>query len=456
MRIVIQALVEGAESVQIGVVERASDAAPSSGLGLLLAESRELLAALQAVVVAEQTREVVKAMSRCGSCLDPLAVKDTKSIVYRTAFGKASLPSPRLYARCTGCGAVAFHRDSFSPLALALPERTHPQWTRLQTRYASVMSYNLARKFLLHAFPGATALPTSSVRANAQKIGTRLEGEVRARIEHVIEKMPVDYARPVPRVAQATHALQVDAGYVRSVPDREGTHWISTIASKVVRPGTRRTHEHAYSIGYEPMQGIRQQAFLASIGISLDVPITVLSDGGEDVDSACSLPAANERILDWFHIGMRFEHLRLAAVGLKGLDDYDRTELLRNVEGAKWLLWHGRAEACLQRLEMLRRETGWVGKRNALGRLIFYLRRASWGLVNYAKRRAQGLPISSAGAESVVDHVVGQRMKRNGHMRWTRRGANNLLQVRCAVLNSQDVRNFKRWYPANESVLRAA
>jgi hypothetical protein len=35
-------------------------------------------------------------------------------------------------------------------------------------------------------------------------------------------------------------------------------------------------------------------------------------------------------------------------------------------------------------------------------------------------------------------------------------GVNNLLQVRCAVLNSQDVRNFKRWYLANESVLRAA
>ena len=456
MRIAIHAIVEGAEAVQIGVIERACDAAPSSGLGLFLAESRELLAALQAVVIAEQTKEVVKTMSQCASCLEPLAVKDTKSIVYRTAFGKASRPSPRLYGRCARCGAVAYHRESFSPLAIALPERAHPQWTWLQTRYASVMSYDLARKFLLHAFPGATALPTSSVRANVQKIGARLEGEVQARIVRVLEDMPVDYDRPVRPPVQATHALQVDAGYVRSVPNREGTHWISTIASKVVRPGTRRTHENAYSIGYEPMQGVRQQAFLASIGIRLSVPITVLSDGGEDVDSACGLPAANERILDWFHIGMRFEHLRLAAVGLKGLDEYDRTEVLRDVEGAKWLLWHGKAERCLQRLEALRRQTGWVGKRNALGRLIFYLRRASWGLVNYAERRAQGLPISSAGAESVVDHVVGQRMKRNGHMRWTRMGANNLLQVRCAVLNTQDVRNFKRWYPANESVLRAA
>ena len=41
-------------------------------------------------------------------------------------------------------------------------------------------------------------------------------------------------------------------------------------------------------------------------------------------------------------------------------------------------------------------------------------------------------------------------------MRWMRTGANNPLQVRCAVLNTQDVLNFKRWYPANECVLRAA
>jgi hypothetical protein len=46
----------------------------------------------------------------------------------------------------------------------------------------------------------------------------------------------------------------------------------------------------------------------------------------------------------------------------------------------------------------------------------------------------------------VIDYVIGQRMKRNGHLR-SRHGANALLQVRCAVLNGRDVGNFKRWYP---------
>ncbi|KAI3596436.1 hypothetical protein D8I24_7360 [Cupriavidus necator H850] len=40
--------------------------------------------------------------------------------------------------------------------------------------------------------------------------------------------------------------------------------------------------------------------------------------------------------------------------------------------------------------------------------------------------------------------MIGQRMKRNGHMRWTMPGANALLQVRCAVRNGEDIRNFGR------------
>ena len=91
-----------------------------------------------------------------------------------------------------------------------------------------------------------------------------------------------------------------------------------------------------------------------------------------------------------------------------------------------------------------------VGAHNPLGSLIRYLRGCSAQLVNYARRRALGLPISSAGAEPVVDYVIGQRMKRNGHMRWTREGASSLLQVRCAVLNGQDIRNFKRWFPPGQ------
>ncbi|WP_143684596.1 hypothetical protein [Variovorax sp. KK3] len=128
----------------------------------------------------------------------------------------------------------------------------------------------------------------------------------------------------------AVHALQVDAGYVRGLPRVEGRSWISVIASKVVRPASRRTHAHAYSIGFEPvLKGLRQEAFLVSVGIGREAPATVLCDGGEDVYAAGRLGERSERILDWFHIGMRFEHVHLALQGLRGVDLDERERLQR-------------------------------------------------------------------------------------------------------------------------------
>ena len=206
--------------------------------------------------------------------------------------------------------------------------------------------------------------------------------------------------------------MQIDAGYIRSIPRGDGTRWFTAVASKLVLRGTPSTPAHAYvTVGYDPTQGMRQQAFLRSIGIGVAVPLTVLSDGGEDVDCACRIPSGVERVLDWYHIGMRFEHLRNAVRGLRGIDPTAKEQLGHRVDGAKWLLWHGRSDACLARLESVRREVGWGGVRNPLGRLVRYLRGCRGMLVNYRARYARGLPISSAGAESVVDYVIGQRIE---------------------------------------------
>ena len=132
MRIMIQALIEGVGGEEprtetIGIVERNADGAPGSGLGLFLRETHTLLRSMQAVVLREQVSQFVERVSRCRRCGVQLATKDSKTVVYRTAFGKARLDSPRLYTRCSGCGASSA-QASFSPLAEALPERTHPQW----------------------------------------------------------------------------------------------------------------------------------------------------------------------------------------------------------------------------------------------------------------------------------------------------------------------------------------
>ena len=58
-------------------------------------------------------------------------------------------------------------------------------------------------------------------------------------------------------------------------------------------------------------------------------------------------------------------------------------------------------------------------------------------IVDYASRQRKGLRVSSAVAESTVNHLVNRRMNKNQQMRWSADGANRLLQVRSAVLNGE-------------------
>jgi len=50
--------------------------------------------------------------------------------------------------------------------------------------------------------------------------------------------------------------------------------------------------------------------------------------------------------------------------------------------------------------------------------------------------------------EQSVDRLIGRRLGKGQHMCWTKRGAHLLLQVRCAVLNSEFLQRYQRWFPA--------
>jgi len=55
--------------------------------------------------------------------------------------------------------------------------------------------------------------------------------------------------------------------------------------------------------------------------------------------------------------------------------------------------------------------------------------------------------ISSALAESVMSHLVNQRMGKRQSMRWSCEGAHLLLQVRCAVFDRRLDCLFREWHP---------
>ena len=110
MRITILAVVDREdglppETFALGGVQREPGCDPSCGLGLFVCETYDMLQRLQSVVLKEQTALFLKSAVRCQGCGERLATKTTRSLVYRTAFGKVKLDSPQLYSRCAHCGS---------------------------------------------------------------------------------------------------------------------------------------------------------------------------------------------------------------------------------------------------------------------------------------------------------------------------------------------------------------
>ena len=118
-----------------------------------------------------------------------------------------------------------------------------------------------------------------------------------------------------------------------------------------------------------------------------------------------------------------------------------KAEIVTEVECLRWRTWHGKAKDAritLKRLRtllpVLEREPVRKLKR-ALQAADRYLRSQSAWLVNYAERWRAGLRVGTSLTEGTANFLVNKRRDKSQQMRWTRRGADLLLQVRCAVHN---------------------
>jgi hypothetical protein len=72
---------------------------------------------------------------------------------------------------------------------------------------------------------------------------------------------------------------------------------------------------------------------------------------------------------------------------------------------------------------------------HALHEVDGYLRSQNAWLVNYAERYRAGLRVGTSATEGTANFLVNRRMNKAQQMRWSRQGADLLLQVRCAVYN---------------------
>jgi len=337
--------------------------------------------------------------------------------------------------------------------ALELGGAVAPELAYVTARYAALAPFGKVAALLSELLPIGGAANAGTVRNRTLRVG-----------EEVVQPYSTGTAKRPAAQAVGPVVVGLDGGYVRSRHRREERHF-EVVAGKVIDAhGIQHRFAFARNGQAASVEAFRQA--LAAAGVGADTPAAVLCDGDAGLWRLQRevLPGA-ALALDWWHAAVRFEHAVQAARGL-GVGPADvplAHGAVRDLERAKWCLWHGRWTGCRRKLAALCRWTKRKRMRDVagIGRLqrhvtclLRYLDRNQGALVHYAARRRRGEPISTAFVESAVNEIVAKRMNKAQQMRWNRATVQPFLDVRTAVLNDT-LEDAFRWRhpgfrPAND------
>ena len=340
------------------------------------------------------------------------ACKDRQSIVYRTPFGKLKLESPLLYR----CRCELNPHASFSPLAERLPERTSPELTYLETKFAALVSYGLSLKLLEEVLPIGQQLSVTAIRHQVHQTAERLETE-RGKAQDILEHRSKAQGR-LPESA-VPPVVGLDGVYVHAKGQRSRTEgWFEVIVGKRLATENQTCNCFGFVSRYEPEPKRRLFEWLRTQGLHSNQAITFLSDGGDTVrELPKGFTPQAEYWLDWFHVTMRLTTTGRMAKGVQ-TEGYPElsADLEEMLEHLKWNLWHGKVDRALEILDQLAYALE-VGDASPAHRKLLKAVRAfeiyltnNRGLIpNYGERYRQGKPISTAFVESAVNQVVSKR-----------------------------------------------
>jgi hypothetical protein len=98
----------------------------------------------------------------------------------------------------------------------------------------------------------------------------------------------------------------------------------------------------------------RLDQFLCASGVSPDERVTVISDdAGEFGKAVEGSQLARGRILDWFHIAMKFKAAENSVFGSATIEPLEREVVKTEIDHAKWLVWHGKGGKSVARIKAL-------------------------------------------------------------------------------------------------------
>jgi hypothetical protein len=168
---------------------------------------------LQKAVVEEQITNYLAAHQCCGDCGEPLLHKGSHQITFRTLFGNLVIESPRLFH----CKCRSHGKRTFSPLTELLPEHVAPERLYLETKWASLISFELAGKLLGEALPIQERVNGTTVRRHLHEVAARSEAALGEEQFSFITGCPREWkALPQP---PAPMTVGIDGGFVRDWED---------------------------------------------------------------------------------------------------------------------------------------------------------------------------------------------------------------------------------------------
>jgi hypothetical protein len=248
--------------------------------------------------------------------------------------------------------------------------------------------------------------------------------------------------------------VPVDGGHMATKEKTKRS--FAALAAVIYRPESLRTiDQHHGEMASKSCALSAQDDDLATIktsvlhaarqqGLAQDTEVTALADGATN---GWSVIVSLERhcaqiigIVDWFHLGKKFQNVRSAV------EDGDKETL----ERVKWTLWHGRPDEALAKLHMLRTNVTDAKQRSKLAGLYDYLERHKAYLVHYEARAQAQKTYTRQGAESHIESSINARHTKSGKMHWTRARAHKVLQIR-GVMTSNEWED--RWQGALLSAL---
>jgi hypothetical protein len=324
------------ESMELDVTEweRAEEVTLES-LGLSLEESKTILAEIQHQMVAAQVECYGEARRTCAHCGRNLPNKGHYRSTFRSAFGNVKVRVRRVTA-CRGCG-----NNPAKPL-FTRSSSTAPELRYLNAKLAALVPFGKTAGLLNDVLPVATNAAT--VRNRTRRVGARLLRN---------QAQPAENVRTT---AAETLVIGLDGGFVKSNRPICERNFEITAGKLLGADGECLRFAFATNEYGRGLQQIRRA--MEELGVNEQTQITVLSDGDAGLRTVQREVAPEaEHILDWFHIGMRFEHVLNASMTIRQVPMAAHVSKWAHdlARRAKWALWNGQADKAITRLEALRR-----------------------------------------------------------------------------------------------------